>query len=275
MAKSKIIKELVNDEISLASTLKRIVILANDLENWELKTWAENELRGYDRQEETIPEYRKIYSTAFYYSGLINNLQIKNASLDIGYLDKDILEEVKCYEMRESVSCIEKYLKDYKDGISIDRTILAPYVYKNSGHKIQCISISQTFSISQVEKIIQTISSKALNVLLKLDKEFGCLDDLDIGCDKMSKKKANEVKEEINLIVNGDVKISKSQVALNDSKIDSKRTVTKNKNSNTGKGSNHVEKHTDVKIDADITTEKQEKEKKECWLKKIFHKRSK
>ena len=138
---------------------------------------------------------------------------------------------------------------------------------------IQCSKIEQRFALSQFEKIINTVKTKIINILLKLDKEFGCLDDLDIGCDKISKKKANEVKDEINLIVNGNVKISKSQVALKDLKIDNRKTTTKNKNSNTGKGTNSVEKHTDIKTDVKI--EKQEKEKKGNWFLNLFRKRSK
>ena len=47
MAKSKIIKELANNDISLEVALNRLMIIASDIENEELSQWAERELNGY------------------------------------------------------------------------------------------------------------------------------------------------------------------------------------------------------------------------------------
>ncbi len=47
MAKSRIIKELANNEISLEVAFNRLLIIASDIENEELINWATNELNGY------------------------------------------------------------------------------------------------------------------------------------------------------------------------------------------------------------------------------------
>ena len=44
MAKSKVIKELASNEISLEVALNRLLIIASDIENDELAQWVENEL---------------------------------------------------------------------------------------------------------------------------------------------------------------------------------------------------------------------------------------
>ena len=57
MPKSKVIKAIVDDEVSLAQSLTRLQVIAHDLKNKELETWAENELVGY-ASEDDAPEYR-------------------------------------------------------------------------------------------------------------------------------------------------------------------------------------------------------------------------
>ena len=61
MAKSKILKELVNEEISLNIALKRLIVLAADINDNDLKEWAEKEINGYNADDE-VPEYRKLCS---------------------------------------------------------------------------------------------------------------------------------------------------------------------------------------------------------------------
>lgn len=46
MAKSKIIKELANKEISIEVELNRLLIIASDIDNKELIQWAKNESNG-------------------------------------------------------------------------------------------------------------------------------------------------------------------------------------------------------------------------------------
>lgn len=69
MAKSKIIKELANNQISMEVALQRLMIIASDLENEDLSAWAEAELHGYSRSD-TLPKYRNIQSIHFVYSGI-------------------------------------------------------------------------------------------------------------------------------------------------------------------------------------------------------------
>ena len=51
MAKSKVLKELANNEITLDVALKRLLLICNDLNYTELFSWAEKELNGYSSDE--------------------------------------------------------------------------------------------------------------------------------------------------------------------------------------------------------------------------------
>ena len=55
MPKSKIIKDLANNISSIEVTLNRIYLLANDIHNDDLKTWARKEIKGYTDKDQ-IPE---------------------------------------------------------------------------------------------------------------------------------------------------------------------------------------------------------------------------
>ena len=274
MAKSKILKELVNEEISLNIALKRLIVLAADMNDNDLKEWAEKEINGYNADDD-VPEYRKICSHSFYYNGFTSNLQVTNVPLDIRYLNEDTLKMIEYHELREPLLSLEKYVKEFKDGFNLDLTMLAPEVLKNSGRRLQCISIYQKFNVSQIEKVLQTLSSKIMNIFIKLDKEFGCLDNLDIGCEKQQKKKLNETKQVIQQIIFGDKAKIKGDIICSDNvKIDKRKTKTTTKNSNTGKGNYSSEKHTDVKTEVNINNNNKTV-KKNPWWKRLFNKKEK
>ena len=82
MAKSKILKQLANNEITLEVALSRLMVIASDINNDALSAWAEMELNGYT-EFSSLPSYRKIVSNNISYSGLKGVLKIKNASLPI------------------------------------------------------------------------------------------------------------------------------------------------------------------------------------------------
>ena len=57
---NEIIEAATDQNISVAATLRKCLILAFELKNEKLKAWVEAELNGYDRSGE-VPEYRKLH----------------------------------------------------------------------------------------------------------------------------------------------------------------------------------------------------------------------
>ena len=87
MAKSKIIKELVCAEISITQALRRLTILASDIDHIDLKEWAEKELNGYE-ESDNIPDYRQIQSNTLIYSGIAGNLKLTEVALPLKYISE-------------------------------------------------------------------------------------------------------------------------------------------------------------------------------------------
>lgn len=195
MAKSKVIKELANNEITLEVALNRLLIIASDIENEELALWAEKELNGYSK-DDNIPDYRVIKSTRILYSGINGSYQVKRQPLPLReLLGKE--PEFFYVNFYEGIGMIEGSMKENKDDeYGIDLTYLAGTVYKMSG--IQCLSITQVIPINSFNNMMNIIKTTLLKIFIKLDKSFGNLDDLDID---ISTKDSHEV-EKINTVIN-------------------------------------------------------------------------
>lgn len=178
MAKSKIIKELANNEISLDIALNRLFIIASDINNEELQQWAECELHGYGKNK--LPDYRYAKNTVFRYSGFNGNCQVKNASLPLLELLKDEDPSKFYLPIQDGIATIEKYIKDSSGHeYGRDLTWMSGMIYKSSG--IQCYSIMQIVPINILEGVISTLKMLLIKIFIKLDKTYGCLDDLDIN----------------------------------------------------------------------------------------------
>ena len=64
----KLLEEIISlassEAGSIATLLRKCLVLAHTLKNDRLKTWAENELNGYDNEKDEVPEYRKTGASA-------------------------------------------------------------------------------------------------------------------------------------------------------------------------------------------------------------------
>lgn len=250
MAKSKIIKQLVNEEISLGIALKRLLVLATDLELSDLVNWVKCETRGYERN--LVPEYRKISSLTFRYSGINGSFKINQANLDIGFLSKQTLDSVLVNDVKESIVNIEEKAKASDHELMIDRSYLAGEVYKNSSNGwtgIQCTSIAQIFHTEQFKSIYNKVYSMTLDILLELDKKFSNIDDMDLDIDSVDKKDLDEISKSVQVIINyspitvsKDLNIKADNAVLGEGTINKATDNKKIKDSNTGAGTNTVEK---------------------------------
>lgn len=198
MPKSKIIRAIVDDEVSLAQSLTRLQVIAHDLKNVELEKWAENELVGY-ASEDDVPEYRHAKSINFTYSG-INNMvhQVKNVPLDPGFLGVDVLEKIADVRFTQSITALEAMLDGADSSVHLDRSIFASEVDKNSNGGIQCFTIGQTIPKSFFQNALAEIKNRLLKSLLLLEEEFGCLDELGIDISNQPASKIERVNYEIN-----------------------------------------------------------------------------
>ncbi len=195
MAKSKIIKELANKEISLEVAFNRLLIIASDIGNTDLIDWATNELNGYSNDSK-IPKYREGKMGHIVYSGINGHLQVRNQPLPLSVFDKEILDYIKVNYFDQDIATIGRFAFGNNGEIGLDLTELAGNVYKNSS--IQCISISMKFPKEMFLGILSVIRTKLLKIFIELDKNFGCLDNLDIDTNG---RKLKEINNKLNIII--------------------------------------------------------------------------
>lgn len=195
MAKSKIIKELANKEISLEVAFNKLLIIASDIGNTDLIDWATNELNGYSNDSK-IPKYREGKMGHIVYSGINGHLQVRNQPLPLSVFDKEILDYIKVNYFDQDIATIGRFAFGNNGKIGLDLTELAGNVYKNSS--IQCISISMKFPKEMFLGILSVIRTKLLKIFIELDKNFGCLDNLDIDTNG---RKLKEINNKLNIII--------------------------------------------------------------------------
>lgn len=192
MAKSKIIKELANNEISVEVALNRLLIIASDINNQELAQWAEKELNGYSN-EDKIPFYRNEKNTMFIYSGVNGRMKVTNGPLPLRELLKE--NDVSNFDM-----AIPAGIKTVEANIAgqygRDCTWMSSMVYKLTG--IECHKISQIVPKNALENVLNTVKTMLLKVLIQLDKSYGCLDDLDIDITAKTLEEVNKINTIIN-----------------------------------------------------------------------------
>lgn len=207
MAKSKIIKALANNEISMEIALNRLLIIASDLDNDSLADWAAAELHGYNKNIE-LPEYRKKKSLHFTYSGINGHFQITHSPFPYVEIIAEHDENAFDVPIMDSVSTLQGFIENSdKQSYCRDYTYLNGYVYERTG--IQCTSIMQRIPLNFLQNILSEIKTRLLRILIKLDKEYGCLDDLDVDTSTKSQDEIAAINKVVNnyLYIDNSVKV--------------------------------------------------------------------
>ncbi len=181
MPKSKIIKDIADGKVDLETSLSRLYLLASDINDSALMKWAEKELRGYD-SDDIIPDYRKTRNFILRYSGLSNNFQVTNVTLQPSLLSEKTQRVISNVQVAESVKSIIEHVATGTD-LKRDVGFLIGEVFERSNEEVQCTSIYQIVPLCFYHNILSYIKQKIIQELLKLEKEHGCLDSLEIQSD--------------------------------------------------------------------------------------------
>lgn len=188
MPKSQIIIDAVNGDVPIEKSLKRLQVLAHDVQNDELERWAENELTGYLGTDD-VPGYRRTKSLNITYSGFNLLVQVNNAPLPVGCLSSDTLDEIADVPIREDILFVQK-LSEANPGGYRDLSFLAGEVLnKSSG--IQCVSIRQLVPSSAYGKALAEVNNRIIKALIILEDQHGKLDKLGIKVDVLKTAQGN------------------------------------------------------------------------------------
>ncbi|ANV97411.1 hypothetical protein BBW65_00625 [Helicobacter enhydrae] len=198
MAKSKIIKELVNGEIPLNKALYRVMVLAKDLKDTKLEQWAKNEVQGYSEDKE-IPEYRRV-KTHFMGNYLVGDNQFRNAPLPMVFLKHLSPEDQKdftTHKMTESLEFLESSInQNGKLGMPINPEDMQLFSFDTNA---EILSARREINDSEIPRILNEVKTRILDILYELEERFGCLDEMDMS--NNDDKDKNEAKEKIHKII--------------------------------------------------------------------------
>lgn len=202
MAKSKIIKELANGEVSLHVALKRAKILLKEFNNDALTKWVEQELTGYT-DVASIPAYRITRgSLRGTYIRHLPRTQTtyKQVSIPVGKMPADLVEEMLRMYFCEGTEELAHLLDsgNTKPLVKHIPADLYPTIAKyNLPMLMEIVTADVETSAASIQGVLSTIESKLLDMFYYLEKQFGILDELDIDVDS---KTAEEQKDIINHI---------------------------------------------------------------------------
>ncbi len=170
-----IIEELVSQKSNLENVLIKTQVLAFKLKNDNLKNWVNNELNGYDDQEE-IPEFRivgtQVKGHLFQGLGFGGYQQLLDTVLPIESLRNEELKFLREHKFEARISQLQELSKS-KDGLiaELPYSFLVQMSKKMSPWEV--IKAWKVIPPSAITGILSSIKSSLMNFLLELKEELG------------------------------------------------------------------------------------------------------
>lgn len=246
MAKSKIIKDLIGRKVTLTQALERVLVIAMEINDANTIKWIKQEKNGYGA-EETVPEYRKIPLTPMGSYQLVSMGYIHSYSnhvLPTLGLSTSMKENISCHSFRQGISQVMEQHEAFREEKGRYGIAIPPEYYYmfEEGTNIQITNAYWHYSKFDLEKIIDAVRTRTLELLVLLEKNFGVLDELDISIDDYKGDEIRKLQEACAMVINGNN--NGDTYIITDTKI---------KKSIIGKG-NSTHKESNVDVDPEILT---------------------
>ena len=215
MAKSKIIKDLANSEVNTITALKRAKVLASALNNAEISKWLDYEISGYP-EDAVVPSYRKTHGSlmgSYFKGSMASHMTWTNVSLPLGKMPDETKENLLSVVFQEGVESLKKLAeKSQVAGTEISKSIPADFfpaiaTYNNDPY-MMITSARVVIGEHIISNIFSVIENKLLDMLMILEKEFGCLDELDIDTTVKSEEELKAINARILVLVYNDNSVS-------------------------------------------------------------------
>ena len=205
MPKTKLIKELVNNEIGLLQALDRLYLIAHSLNDLDVCHWIKNEKNGYRDSEE--PSYRKTRITILGTYQIISSGHIEtyqNAPLPTSGIPKENLEQFNNWGVKESLASLIKQ-KEASDSGKVVGIPLDPscFIWFENNTNIIMRKAMLHLSPFNLETILDAIKTRVIDILLLYEDNYGPVDDFDINIDDLSEKEKNDIYSASKSIIDG------------------------------------------------------------------------
>lgn len=213
MAKSRIIKELANGEVSLYTALKRVKVLLQEFDNEGLLRWVNCELVGYPTEAD-LPDYRLLHGQlkgTYFKGSLANNITYRDVPISLGNMDKEKRDFLLRLPFYDGVEGLAKLIQVADKG-EINAPVAAEWypiiAHANNDRYMNIATARVVGSVQMVQNILSVVESRLLDILRYLEKQFGCLDELDIDVDAKGEATKNEIIQHIYFLVYNDNRVS-------------------------------------------------------------------
>ena len=207
MAKSKIIKDLANDEVDLYTALKRTKVLLQDLNNEDILKWVNYEIEGYP-DDENLPDYRIVPGQLYgsYIKGsMVMHMKYQNVTLPLGNMEKEYKDALSSVRIYQSIETVKEMIKGDNTISAVIPPDLFGYIATANNDPYMIISSAYIKgSKPQIINIFSKVTSKLLDILSLLEKEFGNLDELDIDVDNKTEEELKGICDKLQVIIYND-----------------------------------------------------------------------
>jgi hypothetical protein len=197
---TEIINQLIDNSIPLTNSLLKIKVLASRLKSKTLYNWVNKELSGYEPDDE-IPDYR-VTGCVLVENILHGNMHMKNQVLATTGLPDFVIKHIEKIEFNQPISVLERYIEENNNPLAyaIPAEIYGYLTenYEKMGNRyISVYSARKQVDLGVIQHAISEVRNKTLDLLLKLEEEFG----IEINLQDLIEKKSR-VNEIINNIMN-------------------------------------------------------------------------
>lgn len=170
---SKIINEILDPSVEITVILRKVKVLAYQLDLDELKEWVEHELNGY-KDRDSVPDYRRYQATNIGNFVGAYGSQFNNIPIPLSNLPERIQEVYKNVIFRESIATIEKLSCSKEDSsMAVEWAADALRYLENKVYlDYICISARQVVGHGQLTEVLNAVRNRLLTFLLELDKQI-------------------------------------------------------------------------------------------------------
>ncbi len=218
MKRSKIIIELIKEQISVEQAIYVLDLLLQEINDKKIRKWIDNEINGYSNTDE-IPKYR-IVEANIKGTFIAGRYECKNQDIPI---KQEHIKEFAKIKVTSPISVIaqysiaEKESKEHCLKIPLHQ-VLAQDISLVNG---EILSAYREISLYAYTNMLGKIKTKVIKILTELEKKYGNLDGYYI--DFSNKTTEKEIVKNINNIIytdnsthiGNDNTIEKSNVGVN------------------------------------------------------------
>ena len=184
----------VDDKISLAVVLRKCTVLAARLDHKEFEDWVQNELNGYETDDE-LPSYRKIYSPAKgNFSGPYDS-GLQDASIPPMRLPQDLKHWAEKVDLNGGVSGYEALTRTEEGKFTVawpadlNMVVQKIPIYKN----MMLVEGWQEIPAVALVSLLDTVRNKVLNFALKIEVEDPGAGEVPLGSPAIPKETVNQI----------------------------------------------------------------------------------